>query len=224
MAEQTIPRPDADFATWTDQFWSALSNWWAQEGFDPSELKDLELAVAAWQESYAAHIAAQNAAMAARSVKDQARVALLRIVRPTAQYLQTLPQMTNATRAELGITIRDTTPSRTPTPTTRPTASVVLGERLTHTLRLADESTPTRRRKPKGVSWAEVYVALTPVQAPAPPNPESYQYVRSVTKSATTVSFNPADGGKQAHYLIRWVNASGERGPWSDATSATIAA
>lgn len=224
MAEQTIPRPDADFAAWTDQFWSVLSNWWAEQGFDPSDLKDLELAVAAWQEAYAAHIAAQNAAMAACSIKVEARTLVERKLRPIAQYVQTLPQMTNATRAELGITIRDRTPSRTPRPATRPTASIALSERLTHTLRLADEFTPTRRGKPKGVSWAEVYVALTPVQDPAPPNPELYQYVRSITKAETNVSFTPADGGKQAHYLIRWVNATGQQGPWSDAASATIAA
>jgi hypothetical protein len=224
MAEQTIPRPDADFAAWTDQFWSVLSNWWAEQGFDPSDLKDLELAVAAWQEAYAAHIAAHNAAMAARSVKAEARTTLERTLRPIAQHLQTLPQMTNATRAELGITIRDTTPSRTPTPTTRPTASVALGERLTHTLRLADESTPTRRRKPKGVARAEVFVALTPPGSPAPANPSDYRYIGSVTRGETTLSFESDKGGMQAHYLSRWVSTSGAAGPWSDTTSATVAA
>ena len=224
MAQERIPRADADFAAWTNQFWSVLSNWWAEQGFDPSELKPLETAVAEWSEAYATHVEAQNAAMAARQVKDSARTTVERTLRPIARYVQALPQMTNATRTELGITVRDTTPTRIPTPTTRPNASVVLGERLTHRLRLADESTPNRRGKPKGVAYAEVYVALTPAQDPAPKDPDAYTYVRSTTKAATTVSFSPADGGKQAHYLIRWANTTGKQGPWSDATSATVAA
>ncbi|MGE0482388.1 MAG: hypothetical protein AB7Q17_18165, partial [Phycisphaerae bacterium] len=39
--------------------------------------------------------------------------------------------------------------------------------RLLHTLRFSDESTPTRRRKPRGVLGAEVWVALAnPGDAP----------------------------------------------------------
>jgi len=33
---------------------------------------------------------------------------------------------------------------------------------------------------------------------------------------------DPAEGGKLAHYLLRWVNSSGEPGPWSETVTATI--
>ena len=32
------------------------------------------------------------------------------------------------------------------------------------------------------------------------------------------------DGGKLAHYLLRWVNTKGETGPWGQVASATIPA
>jgi len=31
-----------------------------------------------------------------------------------------------------------------------------------------------------------------------------------------------AQAGKMAHYLLRWASTRGEKGPWSEVTSATI--
>jgi hypothetical protein len=30
-----------------------------------------------------------------------------------------------------------------------------------------------------------------------------------------------SEGGKQAHYMLRWVNMRGETGPWSETARAT---
>jgi hypothetical protein len=37
-------------------------------------------------------------------------------------------------------------------------------------------------------------------------------------------SFGGTDAGKTAHYLLRWVNPTGEKGPWSETATATIGA
>jgi hypothetical protein len=39
-----------------------------------------------------------------------------------------------------------------------------------------------------------------------------------------TTDFDGADGGKQAHYMLRWVNTRGETGPWSETATAMIGA
>ena len=39
-----------------------------------------------------------------------------------------------------------------------------------------------------------------------------------------TAEFDGADGGKQAHYMLRWVDTRGETGPWSETATATIGA
>lgn len=32
------------------------------------------------------------------------------------------------------------------------------------------------------------------------------------------------DGGKNAHYMLRWVNTKEQKGPWSETATATIGA
>lgn len=219
-----MPRPDADFAAWADQYNEAVHNYYQQQGLADPSLKPLEDALAAWNTAYPAHVAAQGAAESARQAKVAARAALESAVRPITNFIQSYPGTTNADRAEMGITVRDTSPSPAPAPTSRPLALVESGQRLTHQLRLVDESTPTRRARPAGVQRAEVFVALTTPGQPAPANPSAYRYVGSVTRGETTLTFESDKGGMQAHYLSRWVSTSGATGPWSDTASATVAA
>ncbi len=71
---------------------------------------------------------------------------------------------------------------------------------------------------------AEVFVALTPLATPAPADERAYRSVQSVSDGATVLRFESPQGGMQAHYLARWVTRRGASGPWSDTSSATIAA
>ncbi len=36
------------------------------------------------------------------------------------------------------------------------------------------------------------------------------------TRTAHVASFDDADVGKTAHRMLRWVSATGEKGPWSE--------
>lgn len=38
------------------------------------------------------------------------------------------------------------------------------------------------------------------------------------------IEFSAAGAGKTAYYALRWVSTRGEKGPWSDVTTATVAA
>ena len=42
------------------------------------------------------------------------------------------------------------------------------------------------------------------------------------TASPYIIVYDGKDGGKTAHYMLRWVKSSGEKGPWSETISATI--
>jgi hypothetical protein len=48
--------------------------------------------------------------------------------------------------------------------------------------------------------------------------------IRTVTGGSADATFQPSQGGKQAAYLVRWISATGEPGPWGETTLATIAA
>jgi hypothetical protein len=222
--EHYMPRPDGNFSAWANHYYDAVKKFYDVQGFDPDLLTPLLKALETWNAQYPAHVAAQQRAEGARQAKDAARAALEREVRPVTNFVQGYPKTTNADRAEMGITVRPPKGTPAQTPTTRPLALVESGQRLTHQLRLVDESTPTRRARPKGVQRAEVFVALTAPGQPAPSDPREYRYIGSVTRGETTLSFESDKGGMQAHYLSRWVSTGGATGPWSDTTSATVAA
>lgn len=224
MPTRYMPRPDADFAVFADQYVAAVEKWWGEQGLDANALKPLKEALDAWDAAYPRHTAAQSAAEAARQSKDQARAALERQVRPIANFIQAYPATTNADRASIGITVRASPRDRTPAPGSRPLVIVEVAGRLTHQLRLSDESTPTRRARPRGAERAELFVAFTPAGAPAPAETDAYRYVQSVSDGSTVLSFESPRGGMQAHYLARWVNRTGASGPWSETSSATVAA
>jgi hypothetical protein len=44
------------------------------------------------------------------------------------------------------------------------------------------------------------------------------------TKPSFRADYAKAAGGKTAVYMARWVNTRGEKGPWSEITTATVAA
>jgi hypothetical protein len=224
MAERRFPRPDADFAAYMNNYYEAVKKWWETQGLDENDLKPLEEALAAWNTGFAAHVALQAEAEGGRQNKDAARRTLEAAARPVTSFIQGYPKTTDADRATIGITVRDASGTPTPTPTTRPQALVRAGGRLTHTLRLTDESTPTRRARPKGVLGAEVWVKLVEPGEPAPTDPAALSFLTMATKPTIRADFRAGDGGKTAVYMVRWVNTQGEKGPWSEVTTATVAA
>ncbi len=95
-------------------------------------------------------------------------------------------------------------------------------KRLRHTLRYADESTPTRRARPRGTIGAEVWVRVSPPGDPPPSDPSDLKFLLLSTRTPAAIEFTGPDGGKTAHYMVRWLSTRGEAGPWSETASATI--
>jgi hypothetical protein len=245
MSEQRIPRADGDFSAYANHYYEAVEKFWSVQGLDETDLKPLKDALSAWNAAYRKHIAAQNAARAARETKDAAKRELERQIRPVSAFVQSWSGTTDADRAAIGISVRATGGTPVPPPTSRPVVLVESGSRLTHRLRIADLgdahegplATP-RGKRPKGTLGAEVYVALINANEPVPGPPAfgagaaapsaedrgGYRFLRTVTGGSAEVSFQPPQGGKQAAYLVRWISATGEPGPWGETILATIAA
>jgi hypothetical protein len=219
-----IPRPDGDFSAWATNYYDAVKDWWLAQGLKASDLLPLQQALNIWISAYPSHIAAQAAAEGSRQAKDAARAALEKQIRPITNFVQGYPATTNAARAEMGITVRDTSPSPAPAPSSRPLTLVESGKRLTHQLRLVDESTPTRRARPAGVLGAEVWVKLVDADQPAPTDPAALTFLTMTTRPSFRAEFKAGEGGKTAVYMARWINTRGEKGPWSEVTTATVAA
>lgn len=219
-----MPRPDGDFDSWAAQYVASVQEFWSAQGLPKPEIDAVKDAYFTWLDAYTSHTAAQASAEAARQTKDSARAALEALVRPTTNFLQAYPATTDADRATFGISLRNTARTPIPAPATAPTVSVAPAGRLTHELRLADAATPTRRGKPRGTTGAEVWLRLVEPGQPTPTDPRTFAFHSLTTRPTLRTDFTPADGGKTAAYMLRWVNTRGEVGPWSEVATGTVAA
>ncbi len=224
MGHPYIPRPDADFDTWANAFTEAAFQWWIDHGLDFQEISALGAARDRWVAAWPAHVSARAAAEAARAEKDAARGDFEPVIREFARIIQADPATTDADRATLGLTVRSEGSVKGGALNTRPLARIDAGQRLMHTVRFADESTPTRKAKPKGAVGAEVWVTVVGASEPVPTDPKSLRFHSLSTDGSALAEFKGGDGGKKAVYMLRWVGVGGERGPWSDPHVATVAA
>ena len=221
MANDYIPRGDAEFNAWQANFVNYASANLADLGLALPDLISILSAQGAWTPSLTAHVAAQANAQSACATKDGNRTALEALIRALVRRLQASPDVSDAEREALGITVPDSVATAAAIPTTRPICQVDTSQRLQHTISFTDESTPTRKAKPAGVMGAEIWVKIGPTP---PVDPGELTFLAVDTRTPYTRDFDGTDGGKQAHYMLRWVNTRGETGPWSETATATIGA
>ena len=216
-----IPPADAAFNAWAVNFVSYVAANTAALGLVAGDVAALGTANSAWRVAYPALAAAQATAQAARQTKDDARAALETEIRSLARRLQASLDVDDTERAAMGITVADTVATAAAVPATRPLVTVDTSQRLRHVITFVDEGTPTKKAKPKGVMGVEIWVKIGD---PAPVDPSELDFLAVDTRTPYTADFGGADGGKTAHYMLRWVNTNGEKGPWSETASATIGA
>lgn len=215
-----IPGPDADFNVWQSNFVTYANANLAALGLVAADMTPITTAQTTWATAFPAHITAKNAAAAAKASKDDARRAYVSVMRSLVRRLQASPQVSDAERESLGITVEQSNGPSGP-PSTAPIVSIECGNRLQHTLRYVDSATPTRKAKPAGVLGIEIWNKV----GETPPSTESdLRFVAIDTNAPYTLSFPIAQGGQNAYYWCRWVTPTGERGPWSEQAATTIAA
>ncbi len=59
---------------------------------------------------------------------------------------------------------------------------------------------------------------------PPPTGPSELSLLSVATRTPHVIAYRGEDGGKTAHYMLRRVGTTGEKGPWSETASATIGA
>lgn len=216
-----IPNADSDFNDWVKQYNEYVRNNFAALGLLIGDSTALDGAFSKWETDYNALLAAQAAADAAVQTKLAARAALEELVREDTRKIQANPSVTNAQRAELGITVPKGTKTAAPVPTTRPIADVDNKQRLQHIIHFFDEGSQKSKAKPEGVRGCEIWCKIG---GTAPLDYSETKYLATDTKTPYVAHFDGADGGKTVHYMLRWVNTRNEPGPWSETISVTISA
>jgi hypothetical protein len=216
-----IPPADAAFDTWATNFVNYVGVNFAALGLAAADVVAVAAAQAAWAASFPAHATAQAAAQAARQTKDADRATLETEIRSLTRTLQASAAVDDTERAAMGITVPDTVPTAAAVPATRPLVTVDTSQRLRHVIAFVDEATPTRKAKPAGVMGAEIWVKIGD---PPPTDPSELTFLSVDTRTPYTADYDGADANKTAHYMLRWVNTTGDKGPWSETASATIGA
>ena len=222
MAGTFIPRSDGAFDGWQGNFEEYVRAHYGDLGLSLGDVDKLKTAREAWAKAYETHIQRHQAAIAARQAKDDEHRAYERLIREVVRRIQPFVKVTDAQRAALGITVRDAEPTPTAAPTTRPLVTVDFSKRLRHTLRYTDEATPTRRARPRGTLGAEIWVKLSGPGENPPSDPAELTFLFLSTRPPAVAEFTGPDGGKTAHYMVRWLSTRSEAGPWSETASATI--
>lgn len=219
--KRMIPSAEGQFDAWARNFVHNIKEHSETYRMDAQEVKELGKLLTAWDGDYAAAVEARDAARAATAVKEESRNALEEMIRTAARRIQADNRISNAARAEAGLSIHKTKRTPVAVPRTSPITQVIVTDRLEHSLMFSDASTPTRKARPSGCSGAEVYIAIADQ---VPQDPTEYRFAALATRTPHVLKFKGEDGGKLAHYLLRWVNTKGETGPWGQVASATIPA
>jgi hypothetical protein len=214
-----IPSADADFDAWLQNFIDYAAAHAATLGVSPAQVTSAQAVHTDWSAKYPASITAQATANSAVQAKNDSRVGAEVLIRSLVGVIQASPEVTDAQRQALGITVRLSSRTSIGAPTTKPVATIDTSQRLRHTIDFVDELTPTTRAKPDGAQGCEIW---TKIGEPAPAGPKDMHYLALDTRTPYTVEFEAADAGKTAYYMLRWISPRGETGPWSQTVTGTI--
>jgi hypothetical protein len=134
--------------------------------------------------------------------------------------IQASPAVTDAQKVQLGITVRKTTPSPVPPPSTAPTLTVAAVAGRTASVRLGDAQNPHRRGKPAGVAGASVFSF---VGAVAPADLNAWKFEGNVGRPEIDITFpSTLAAGTTVWLTAFWFNNRKQSGPACDPVSANL--
>lgn len=218
MPDDYIPSNDGELIEYANNFITRIDGREASLGLTAAYTIALTALRATFNASYLDLNTLQMSIGAARKKKDIDRKPLVAKLREGAQQVQNTPNVTDAERAELGLTVRKTSSAPTGAPESRPVLEIDTSEPLRHTVKFYDNVLETKG-KPDGVKGAEIWCKIG---GEATMNEDDYRYLGTDTASPYLAVHRPENVGKQAHYIARWVNGRGEYGAWSNTETATI--
>jgi hypothetical protein len=221
MGSSYIPSRDADLNDWLLNFKTLIAASPTTYGLVTADATAISNAYTAWNTAYQAAVNPTTRTKANVMTKNNQKAIVLGVVRGYARTIGANVAVSDALKINLGLHVRDTTPTPVPPPATFPQLTVAEPMRGVQDVRAHDSATPDRRSKPMGAAGMLVFrnIGTTAVS-----NPAECAFLKFISRTELVSQFDPADNGKVATYFARWTNAKGEVGPWSPAVSMPIAA
>ena len=103
-----IPSSDSEFTTWQENFLSYVNVNLAALGLKDTDVASLNASQSTWKTDYSNHTQAQATAESARQTKAASRKSYETLVRSLVRRLQGVPNLTDAQRAGMQISLRET--------------------------------------------------------------------------------------------------------------------
>jgi len=210
MSNSYLPTREAELVTWAGNFASLTTAAPTDYGLTIEQAADYAAAQTAFTNAYDVANHPSTRTPMAIEEKDDLKAALIAITRDLVRVCQAWPEMTNAKRVALGITVRDPEPTPVPIPEQSPQLDIaaVNGRRIS--LRLRDSQTG-ERKKPEGVNGAAV---LSYVGETIPANIRDWSFEGNTTRTDVDVVFDETvPMGAKVWLTAYWFNRRAESGP-----------
>jgi hypothetical protein len=218
MANDYIPQSDGAFLEWSKTLVTYVAAHLTAFNVPQNALTHIQTELAAYETAYNA---AQNPNRGKVDVltKNEARDALKASLRTFVKaYLTYNPTVSDADKEDMGLPLHDNIRTPTPPPSTIPEAEIDSSIIRQLTIHFKDNGSE-KRGKPRGVHGIELRWSL--LEAP-PASVEDLKNSAFDTASPYTFTFNESQRGKRIFLCLRWENAKGEKGPWSEIYNAII--
>lgn len=232
MALPYIPNKDALLVAWSDNFAALITASPTTYGLVAGDAAAINAVNTPWDAAYAAAVAGGTRGPMTVQAKNNARAALLAVVRPYAIQIRNNAGVSDPDKVALGLTVPNTTRTPILAPQSQPLISIVAATPLSHTLRFSDSNSPQLRGKPFGAKACSFVVSYGTTIGSDPDLASPVAIVNSalaVPSSTGLATRQPAASvlpvgqvGKLATYWARWVGIRGDVGPWSLPVAMTV--
>lgn len=201
-------------ADWADYITTEKAAAWGIPATTMTELATLRATATA---KLAVVESAEKTAVAVEECKA-AFIALENAMRDAKKRYFLTPPLVDADYTGLSLPIPDRTRSPVPVPATRPVFTLKPGDTRQVVINFKDEASESKA-KPYGYNGAVVSYALLPA---APSGQTALTRSDLATKTPHILTFTEEERGQRIYIALRWQNAKGEKGGWTDIQSAIV--
>jgi len=222
-----IPNKNENMVTWMDNFQATVDANPMAFGLSDADIAAIDAAIEALDAAWAPMTSSSTKTKAVVAAFNAQRDATMQVVRPYATVISQSQAITSENKSAAGVTVRKTTRTPVPAPSTKPLLTLISMIVGAITMQYRDATTPTQKGKPFGVVGAEVWINIGTAFAT---DPSQCSYYGLMSKTPFALAYDTGDSGKKITIFARWATkgclASGgaaQTGPWSDPVQLNLA-
>lgn len=173
------------------------------------------------KDNFTVGLAEHADAQANAKMKTQGKNDMRSVLEDVMRSLRNVAKAANTSEAAMNNLGLPVSSAPAPASATQPKASVDTSQRLRHTISWTDQAANGSKKKPRGAMGAEIWVKI---DGPPPGSEKDCTFVAVDSATPYVAEYDATQGGKLAHYMLRWRMRDGTLGSWGETVSATITA